>query len=97
MQRPGEAWRAELRIGHGIADFTADSPHQLGGLLVATEAGHDVRALDQRPHRVQQLQRFLQAYLGATIPGGRHGRAHVVGDGDAWYLVVQELGVARGV
>ena len=75
----------------------ADAPHQLRRLLVAPEAGHDVGALDERAHLVEQRQGRLQADLRAPLPGRRHGGAHLVGDGDAGHLVMEELGVARGV
>ena len=39
----------------------------------------------------------LGGALRAAVAGCRHGRPHVIGDGDAGDLVVEELGVAGGV
>ena len=70
-----------------------DPSDELGGLLVAAEARHEVGPGDERAGLVQERQRQFQADLRPAIAGRGHRRPGLVGDRDPRHLVVQELGV----
>ena len=71
-----------------------DPADELGALLVAPEARHDVGPGDLALHRGQEAVGHLDADLRAALAGRAHRLPGLVGDRDAGDLVVEELGVA---
>ena len=71
-----------------------DPADELGALLVAPEARHDVGPGDLALHRGQEAVGHLDADLRAAFAGRAHRLAGPVGDRDPGDLVVEELGVA---
>src|SRR5689334_18968657 len=80
--------------GHRPRRLAAPEPSdELRALLVAAEAGHDVRPADLRGDRLEEREGLLESHLGAAVASLVHRGPGRVRDRDPGDLVVEELGV----